>query len=101
MRSSVAERQIRGRKRRPLGSGASSRPAPPTSWSGLDRACAAVINATGVVVHTNLGRAPLAREALDAAVERGARGYSNLEYDLDARRARQPPRARRGADLPS
>jgi L-seryl-tRNA(Ser) seleniumtransferase len=40
-----------------------------------------VINATGVVIHTNLGRAPLA----DAAIERVtaiARGYSNLEYDL-------------------
>ena len=40
-----------------------------------------VINATGVIVHTNLGRAPLAREALDP-VEFCARGYSNLEYDL-------------------
>ncbi len=42
-----------------------------------------VINATGVIVHTNLGRAPLsqaARQAIDAA----ARGYSNLEYDLAA-----------------
>lgn len=44
-----------------------------------------VINATGVVVHTNLGRAPLAREALEAVLE-AARGYSNLEYDLDAGR---------------
>jgi L-seryl-tRNA(Ser) seleniumtransferase len=48
------------------------------------------INATGVVVHTNLGRAPLAQEALDQVVEAG-RGYSNLEYDLDsgARGSRQ------------
>ncbi|MGQ0733528.1 MAG: L-seryl-tRNA(Sec) selenium transferase [Acidobacteriota bacterium] len=40
-----------------------------------------VINATGVVIHTNLGRAPLAesaRQRLDAL----ARGYTNLEYDL-------------------
>ncbi|HZD86731.1 MAG TPA: L-seryl-tRNA(Sec) selenium transferase, partial [Gaiellaceae bacterium] len=40
-----------------------------------------VLNATGVVVHTNLGRAPLADEALARVVET-ARGYSNLEYDL-------------------
>jgi len=40
-----------------------------------------VINATGVIVHTNLGRAPLADEARDAA-GRVACGYSNLEYDL-------------------
>jgi len=44
-----------------------------------------VINATGVVLHTNLGRAPLAREALERVVET-ARGYANLEYALDARR---------------
>jgi L-seryl-tRNA(Ser) seleniumtransferase len=40
-----------------------------------------VINATGVVLHTNLGRAPLPRPALDA-IARVAGGYSNLEYDL-------------------
>jgi L-seryl-tRNA(Ser) seleniumtransferase len=42
-----------------------------------------VINATGVIIHTNLGRAPLsqsAREAVDAV----GIGYSNLEYDLEA-----------------
>jgi L-seryl-tRNA(Ser) seleniumtransferase len=42
-----------------------------------------VLNATGVIVHTNLGRAPLAEEAL-ARVAEVARGYSNLEYDLTA-----------------
>jgi L-seryl-tRNA(Ser) seleniumtransferase len=42
-----------------------------------------VLNATGVVLHTNLGRAPLARAALDA-VARVAAGYSNVEYDLEA-----------------
>ncbi|HLI60507.1 MAG TPA: L-seryl-tRNA(Sec) selenium transferase [Solirubrobacteraceae bacterium] len=40
-----------------------------------------VINATGVIVHTNLGRAPLARVA-QAALARVAHGYSNLELDL-------------------
>jgi L-seryl-tRNA(Ser) seleniumtransferase len=42
-----------------------------------------VLNATGVVVHTNLGRAPLA-PAARAAVARVARGYANLELDLAA-----------------
>src|SRR5919197_1252624 len=40
-----------------------------------------VLNATGVIVHTNLGRAPLAAQALERVAE-AARGYSNLEYDL-------------------
>ena len=40
-----------------------------------------VLNATGVIVHTNLGRAPLAEEAIAQVVET-ARGYSNLELDL-------------------
>ncbi len=41
-----------------------------------------VLNATGVLVHTNLGRAPLGAPAL-ARVAEVAAGYSNLEYDLD------------------
>ena len=40
-----------------------------------------VINATGVVIHTNLGRAPLSGDALNA-IRRVAEGYSDLEYDL-------------------
>jgi L-seryl-tRNA(Ser) seleniumtransferase len=40
-----------------------------------------VLNATGVILHTNLGRAPLAEAAIDQIREVG-RGYSNLEYDL-------------------
>ncbi|HEX7735856.1 MAG TPA: L-seryl-tRNA(Sec) selenium transferase [Ktedonobacteraceae bacterium] len=42
-----------------------------------------VINATGVIINTNLGRAPLSKEALEA-VRRVAGGYSNLEYQLEA-----------------
>ena len=49
-----------------------------------------VLNATGVIVHTNLGRAPLAAAALERVAAVGA-GYSNLEYDLaeGARGSRQ------------
>jgi L-seryl-tRNA(Ser) seleniumtransferase len=42
-----------------------------------------VINATGVIVHTNLGRAPLASAAIER-IRDVAAGYSNLEYDLAA-----------------
>jgi len=41
-----------------------------------------VLNATGIVLHTNLGRAPLAEAARDA-VARAASGYSNLEWDAE------------------
>ena len=42
-----------------------------------------VLNLTGVVIHTNLGRAPLSEAAIDQVVQ-VARSYSNLEYDLEA-----------------
>lgn len=41
-----------------------------------------VINATGIILHTNLGRAPLASEAF-AAIKAAAQGYCNLEIDLE------------------
>ncbi len=65
---------------------------PPEGWGPAVRARAhrlaapslgPVINATGVVLHTNLGRAPLAPAAI-AALRRIAGEYSNLEYDLAA-----------------
>ncbi|MBO8142594.1 MAG: L-seryl-tRNA(Sec) selenium transferase [Firmicutes bacterium] len=51
-----------------------------------------LINATGVVLHTNLGRAPLSEESLEA-IRAVASGYSNLEYDLESgsRGSRQAP----------
>jgi L-seryl-tRNA(Ser) seleniumtransferase len=42
----------------------------------------AVINATGVILHTNLGRAPLSRAAISAMVA-ASQSYSSLEYDLE------------------
>ena len=57
-----------------------SRGAAGTAGAG-GRAPRPVINATGVIIHTNLGRAPLSERAL-AAVNAAARGYSELEYDL-------------------
>ena len=64
--------------------------APAEGWDAAVRAAVAhlsapalapVINATGVVLHTNLGRAPLAPAAI-AALTRVAQGYAALEYDL-------------------
>ena len=54
-----------------------------------------VINASGVVIHTNLGRAPLSRQAAEKLVE-CATGYSNLEFDLEkGERGRRDDHAKR------
>src|SRR5687767_1837980 len=50
---------------------------------GLRPKLVRVINATGIVLHTNLGRAPVAAEAARAAQEAAA-GYLNLELDLES-----------------
>jgi len=49
--------------------------------AAFESALRPVINATGVVIHTNLGRAPLARAAIDRVAQIAA-GYAALEYDL-------------------
>ena len=67
-------------------------PATPDAWASAvavavaraeQPSLRAVINATGIVLHTNLGRAPLPAAALRAIAD-VASGYSNLEYDLAA-----------------
>jgi len=57
------------------------------SWlaARAQRGLRRVINATGIVLHTNLGRAPLAQAAIDAMVDVAA-GYCNLEFDLTSGR---------------
>ncbi len=66
-------------------------PATPAEWASVVRAelslqerrlLQPVLNATGIVLHTNLGRAPLADVAVDA-ITRIASGYATLEYDLE------------------
>ena len=52
-----------------------------TSETNIEFSLRPVINASGVILHTNLGRAPLAREAVEHLSETATR-YSNLEYDL-------------------
>jgi len=99
--------------RESLAAARSRRAGPPESWAIdvrerlSDRARPSlrpVLNATGVVLHTNLGRAPLAPEAV-AAMTGLAAGYSNLEFDLDtgirgsrSDHCREPLRAATGAE---
>jgi L-seryl-tRNA(Ser) seleniumtransferase len=63
---------------------------------GASGSLSPVLNATGVILHTNLGRAPLARQALDAMIEI-AGGYSTLEYDLE--KGQRGDRAAHAVDL--
>jgi L-seryl-tRNA(Ser) seleniumtransferase len=53
------------------------------AYVALQASLRPVINATGVIIHTNLGRAPLSTSAI-AAMAAASRGYSNLEFDLEA-----------------
>lgn len=54
-----------------------------------------LVNATGIIVHTNLGRAPLSQSAIDALTSI-VRGYSNLEFNLaDGKRGRREQHAAR------
>jgi L-seryl-tRNA(Ser) seleniumtransferase len=88
----AARREI-ARRREAILNGNGAPPGPPDIVALAERAVAAVerarrtslvpvVNATGVIVHTNLGRAPLAFEALEAIDSVGS-GYSNLEYELE------------------
>ncbi len=52
------------------------------AYSSIRPSLRPVINATGVIIHTNLGRAPLSGEAIEAMAA-VSHGYSNLEFDLD------------------
>ncbi len=86
----AALRELLAAARRVIAAGGSAPPAadwPARLAAALDAAdrptLRPVINATGVIIHTNLGRAPLSQAAL-AAVQAVAQGYSTLEYDLDA-----------------
>jgi L-seryl-tRNA(Ser) seleniumtransferase len=82
-----ASRRALSRAREDLQAGFEAGDLPQRAIAELDALLAPklrrVLNATGVVVHTNLGRAPLAPEAIERVAE-VARGYSNLEYDLGA-----------------
>jgi L-seryl-tRNA(Ser) seleniumtransferase len=51
------------------------------AWLSVGKSLVPVINATGVIIHTNLGRAPLSDAAIEAVQQ--VSGYSNLEYSLD------------------
>jgi L-seryl-tRNA(Ser) seleniumtransferase len=82
----AAARAVLERARAEIHAGRKAPPLVDAVLEELDRArrpsLRRVLNATGVLVHTNLGRAPLAEAALARVAEVGG-GYSNLEYDLE------------------
>ena len=92
MRTAIAGGDATARRRPRRGAEPDRIAAAATSSSGPSvRRSRPVINATGVVIHTNLGRAPLRRRRDRARSARSRAGYSTLEYDLGGRR----PRGRR------
>ena len=102
-RASSGPRRDRRSPRRDSAQGRWSRSIPRVWHGGRNnclRASAAslrpVINATGILLHTGLGRAPLAEEAI-AAVAEVARGYCNLELDLEEGTRAAAPRDRAAA----
>jgi L-seryl-tRNA(Ser) seleniumtransferase len=90
-----ALREATNSLRAAIASGLSSAPSVDAAAARIERDAAAwlaathrpslrsLFNATGVVIHTNLGRAPLAEAAIES-VRALAAGYTNLEYDLEA-----------------
>jgi L-seryl-tRNA(Ser) seleniumtransferase len=82
--ATAAARAVLGERRGELLAGARDEPdLVERARLRLRRSLRRVLNGTGVVIHTNLGRVPLPERAL-AALQETARGYANLEYDLHA-----------------
>ncbi len=91
-------------ERERLRAGESAPPSPDALLAAADEALAArfrpslrpVINATGIIIHTNLGRAPLSQTAQQAVLD-AARSYSTLEFDLES--GKRGSRLRHASDL--
>ena len=75
----------------PPHAGGVGRPDLPGGGTGVPPSLRPVINATGVILHTNLGRGCLSDRAADAVYDI-ARGYSTLEYNVEAGHRGKPPR---------